>query len=39
MPPIYFPTPAAFRAWLLTHHASATELVVGFRKVGTGAPA
>jgi uncharacterized protein YdeI (YjbR/CyaY-like superfamily) len=38
MPPTYFPTPAAFRAWLAEHHASATELVVGFHKAGTGTP-
>ncbi|WP_353268449.1 YdeI/OmpD-associated family protein [Gemmatimonas sp.] len=38
MPPTYFPTPADFRAWLSQHHASATELVVGFHKVGSGTP-
>ncbi len=38
MPPSYFPTPADFRAWLSQHHASATELVVGFHKVGSGTP-
>lgn len=38
MPPIYFPTPAAFRAWLHANHASATELLVGYHKVGTGTP-
>ncbi len=38
MPPTYFPTPDAFRTWLTQHHASATELVVGFHKVGSGTP-
>jgi uncharacterized protein YdeI (YjbR/CyaY-like superfamily) len=38
MPPTYFPSPAAFRAWLAQHHATATELVVGFHKTGTGTP-
>lgn len=37
MPP-YFPSPAAFRAWLLEHHEIATELVVGFHRTGTGTP-
>jgi uncharacterized protein YdeI (YjbR/CyaY-like superfamily) len=27
-----------FRAWLEAHHASATELLVGFHKVGSGKP-
>ncbi len=36
--PIFFDTAAAFRAWLEAHHASATELIVGFRKVGSGQP-
>lgn len=35
---IYFPTPAAFRAWLHEHHATARELLVGFHKVGSGTP-
>lgn len=34
--PTFFETPAQFRAWLETHHASAAELSVGFRKKGTG---
>jgi len=38
MDPVYFPAPAAFRAWLEEHHASATELWVGYHKVGTGTP-
>ncbi|MFO0553684.1 MAG: hypothetical protein U0271_35200 [Polyangiaceae bacterium] len=29
----FFPNQAAFRAWLETHHATATELLVGFHKV------
>lgn len=36
--PLFFPTPAAFRAWLAEHHASATELWVGFYKKATGRP-
>ena len=35
---IYFETPADFRAWLASNHASATELIVGFRKVSSGLP-
>ena len=38
MKPIYFPSPAEFRAWLEKHHDSATELLVGFHKRGTGKP-
>lgn len=38
MKPTFFDTPADFRAWLAKHHASRTELLVGFRKVGTGLP-
>jgi uncharacterized protein YdeI (YjbR/CyaY-like superfamily) len=34
----YFATPAAFRAWLKEHHATARELLVGFYKVGSGTP-
>jgi uncharacterized protein YdeI (YjbR/CyaY-like superfamily) len=34
--PRFFATPAAFRRWLEKHHASATELWVGFHKKGTG---
>lgn len=37
-PARFFETPAEFRAWLEKHHASATELIVGYRKVGTGMP-
>jgi uncharacterized protein YdeI (YjbR/CyaY-like superfamily) len=36
--PVYFATPAKFRAWLEAHHATSTELVVGFHKVGSGKP-
>src|SRR5688500_19173639 len=38
MDPVYFETPARFRAWLEKHHASAPELLVGFRKKHTGKP-
>jgi uncharacterized protein YdeI (YjbR/CyaY-like superfamily) len=34
--PRYFASPEDFRAWLEEHHATATELLVGFHKVGTG---
>jgi uncharacterized protein YdeI (YjbR/CyaY-like superfamily) len=34
----YFPSAAAFRARLETHHATHTELLVGFHKAGTGEP-
>lgn len=36
--PTFFPTPAEFRAWLLAHHATKTELLVGFHKRGSGRP-
>jgi uncharacterized protein YdeI (YjbR/CyaY-like superfamily) len=36
--PRFFRTAAAFRAWLARHHLTATELVVGFHRVGTGRP-
>jgi uncharacterized protein YdeI (YjbR/CyaY-like superfamily) len=38
MEPIFFETPADFRAWLEEHHAAESELVVGFHKKGTGRP-
>ena len=38
MVPLYFHTPGEFRAWLAKHHATATELLVGMRKVGAGQP-
>lgn len=34
--PRFFETAAAFRAWLEDHHATARELIVGFRKLGSG---
>jgi uncharacterized protein YdeI (YjbR/CyaY-like superfamily) len=34
--PRFFAIPDEFRAWLEKHHASATELVVGFHKKHTG---
>jgi uncharacterized protein YdeI (YjbR/CyaY-like superfamily) len=37
-PPRFFKSPAAFRAWLARHHASARELLVGFHKRHTGTP-
>jgi uncharacterized protein YdeI (YjbR/CyaY-like superfamily) len=36
--PLYFPSAADFGAWLRTHGASASELLVGFHKVGSGLP-
>lgn len=36
--PTYFDTPAAWRAWLEQHHASKSELLVGFYKRGSGRP-
>jgi uncharacterized protein YdeI (YjbR/CyaY-like superfamily) len=36
--PLFFATPADFRAWLDSHHAEATELWVGFHKKGSGRP-
>src|SRR4051812_9192148 len=38
MNPTFFETPAAFRAWLEAHHATAKELLVGFYKKGSGKP-
>jgi len=38
MEPTFFKTPAAFREWLMTHHASERELLVGFFKKGSGEP-
>jgi uncharacterized protein YdeI (YjbR/CyaY-like superfamily) len=35
MKPTFFDSPAAFRAWLSKHHASETELLVGFHKKAT----
>ena len=36
MKPTFFPTPAAFRRWLRTHHRSRAELWVGFHKKSSG---
>lgn len=36
--PVFFATPADFRRWLEQHHASAPELLVGYRKLGSGLP-
>ena len=35
-PARYFASPVDFRAWLAEHHQSATEVLVGFWKKGTG---
>lgn len=36
--PTFFPTPDAFRQWLAAHASTATELLVGYHKVGSGKP-
>jgi len=36
--PVFFPSPAEFRSWLRKHHATRTELWVGFWKEATGKP-
>ncbi len=36
--PRFFATPADFRRWLAAHAADATELLVGFHKIGSGRP-
>jgi uncharacterized protein YdeI (YjbR/CyaY-like superfamily) len=36
--PTFFATPAHFRTWLETHHATKKELLVGFHKKGSGKP-
>ena len=38
MKPIFFPSPAAWRAWLEEHHAETEELWVGFYKKSSGKP-
>ncbi len=38
MSPTYFESAEHFRAWLEDNHRTATELIVGFRKVGSGLP-
>lgn len=37
-PPLYFTTVEDFRAWLHQHAATASELLVGFHKRGSGTP-
>jgi uncharacterized protein YdeI (YjbR/CyaY-like superfamily) len=36
--PVFFAEGADFRAWLAAHHDSASEVLVGFWKVGSGKP-
>jgi uncharacterized protein YdeI (YjbR/CyaY-like superfamily) len=36
--PIFFATPSEFRRWLRAHHRTATEVLVGFYKKGSGRP-
>jgi uncharacterized protein YdeI (YjbR/CyaY-like superfamily) len=36
--PTFFATPQEFRAWLEENHETATELLVGFHKKGSGKP-
>jgi uncharacterized protein YdeI (YjbR/CyaY-like superfamily) len=36
--PTFFTTAAAFREWLKAYASTATDLLVGFRKVGSGQP-
>ena len=36
--PVFFATPADFRAWLEKHHETERELLVGFYKKGSGRP-
>jgi uncharacterized protein YdeI (YjbR/CyaY-like superfamily) len=38
MEPIFFPTPADFRAWLEQNHDTAQELFVGFYRKASGKP-
>jgi hypothetical protein len=38
MKPRFFKAPADFRRWLERHHATATELFVGFYRRETGRP-
>ena len=38
MKPVYFTSPAAFRAWLERHHRRAKQLQAGFYKRATGKP-
>jgi hypothetical protein len=36
--PLFFPSPAAWRAWLAASHETSRELWVGFYKKGSGKP-
>ena len=36
--PIFFESADQFRAWLAAHHATETEVQVGFHKKATGKP-
>jgi uncharacterized protein YdeI (YjbR/CyaY-like superfamily) len=38
MEPLFFASASEWRAWLAEHHATATEVVVGFHKKKTGKP-
>jgi len=38
MEPTFFASPTDMRRWFERHHATASELLVGFHKVGTGTP-
>jgi hypothetical protein len=38
MKPLFFATPAKFRAWLEAHHETEKELSVGLYKRGSGKP-
>ncbi|MCA0376578.1 MAG: YdeI/OmpD-associated family protein [Gemmatimonadetes bacterium] len=38
MTPTFFASATEFRAWLVAHHVTATALLVGFHKAGTGVP-
>jgi uncharacterized protein YdeI (YjbR/CyaY-like superfamily) len=36
--PVFFKTPAEFRAWLKKHHAAADEIIVGYYRKSSGKP-
>lgn len=38
MQPVFFAKQSDFRKWLMKNHKKATEIIVGFYKVGTGIP-
>lgn len=38
MKPVFFATPAAFRAWLKKNHKTSTEIVVGYYRKDSGKP-